>query len=238
MDFVRNANHRNLMMKKLLHTARLAVSLLSFAIIAPLAAHAAAITGGVTKVQLLPAIANAVIGAGVTPSATGTGSLDLSTLTFSFPITGGDLSAGVIPGSTIEHNGSGILFTAGTTTIEIGNFLIDTTSLIISGSARSINPATGAALNVTAGVPLFALGIGTNTAFPFTVSLTAAAAGALNATFGVTLFTEGLQIGNASTAPLVVTDVPEPATFVLLGAGMIGVYAARRKRANTLALAA
>jgi PEP-CTERM motif len=209
---------------------RLAFSLLAFALLAPLgAAHAVPITGGVTRVQLLPGIANAVIGAGVTPSATGTGTFDLGTLTFNFPITGGNLVTPTIPGSTIEHNGSGIRFAAGTVSIEIGNFLIDTTSLIISGSARSVNPATGAALNVASGVPLFALGVGTNTTFPFTVSLTAASAAALNATFGVTLFTPGLQIGNASTAPSVAA-VPEPAAIVLLGLGAAGIYAARRKR--------
>jgi PEP-CTERM motif len=217
-------------------TIRRSVVVAGLALLAPFAAtsvQAVPIVGGVTQVKLIPAIATAIIGAGVTPSATGTGSLDLSTLTFSFPITGGDLSAGVIPGSTIQHNGSGIKFTAGTISIDIGNFLIDTTSLSISGSVDSVNPVQGSALSLL-GVPLFALAIGTDPAFPFSVSLTGAAAGALNATFGVTLFTSGLQIGNALTSPQV-APVPEPTAFMLLGLGVGGVAIARRRRRELMA---
>ncbi len=202
-----------------------------FALLAPFAissVQAVPIVGGVTQVRLIPAIATAIIGAGVTPSATGSGSLNLSTLTFSFPITGGDLSAGVIPGSTIQHNGSGIRFAAGTISIDIGNFLIDTTSLSISGSVNSVNPVQGSGLSLL-GVPLFALAIGNDPAFPFSVSLTGAAAGALNATFGTTLFSAGLQIGNALTSPQV-ANVPEPAALMILGLGVAGVAMARRRR--------
>jgi hypothetical protein len=217
-------------MQTLWTRARKALAFFFFLALAPFSpAHAqSAINGGVTQVQLDQAIANAIIGAGVTPSATGTGTLNLSTLTFSFPITGGTLSSGVIPGSTIRHDGSGIRFAAGTTNIEIGDFVIDTTSLLISGFARSANPASGGALNVGSGVPLFALSLGGSTNFPFRVALTATAASALNATFGVTLFTPGLVIGNAQTTP----RVPEPATIGLLGLGLAGLYATRRRRLN------
>lgn len=203
-------------------------SALLFLLAAPFAAVNAqsTITGGVTQVQLDQAIANAIIGAGVTPSAIGTGSFNLSTLTFSFPITGGTLSTAVIPGSTIRHAGSGIRFAAGTVNIEIGDFVIDTTSLLISGFARSTNPATGAPVNIASGAPLFALSLGGTAAFPFRVALTQTAASVLNATFGVSLFTPGLVIGNAQTTP----RVPEPATLGLLCAGLAGIYVLRRKR--------
>jgi PEP-CTERM motif len=209
-------------------------ALIFFSPIATSQVGAVPITGGVTRVQLLAPIATAVVRAGVTPSATGTGNFDLNTLTFSFPITGGNLVTPTIPGSTIQHNGSGIRFAAGTISIEIGNFLIDTTSLLISGSVRSFNPAQGTALNLL-GVPLFALAIGNNPSFPFSVSLTGAAAGALNATFNTTLFSSGLQIGNASTAPLV--GVPEPATYGFIALGIAGMALARRRKLNTQIMA-
>jgi PEP-CTERM motif len=225
-------NHQELTMFDLFRRTKKAVALSALVLFSPLVTSqvgAVPITGGVTRVQLLSPIATAIVGAGVTPSATGTGSFDLNTLTFNFPITGGDLATPVIPGSTIQHNGSGIRFAAGTISIEIGNFLIDTTSLLISGSVRSLNPAQGSALDLL-GVPLFALAIGNNPSFPFSVSLTGAAAGALNATFNTTLFSAGLQIGNASTAPLV--GVPEPATYGFLVLGLAGMAVARRRKLN------
>ena len=206
---------------------------LSLATLAATSANASLITGGSTEVRLDPAIAGAIIGAGVTPAATGTGILDLTTLTFTFPITGGTLSDTVIPGSTIEHDGSGIIFSAGTTSLAISNFVIDTTTLGISGGAVSTDPATGDPLDVEEGVPLFSLSAGgTEEGFPFLVALTDTASGALNATFGTDLFDGGLVIGAAGTAP-VVSEVPEPDSLPLLaiGLGMIGLRFMRRDRA-------
>ncbi|MEM1229131.1 MAG: PEP-CTERM sorting domain-containing protein [Pseudomonadota bacterium] len=193
-------------------------------------AQAAPIVDGLTEVRLDEPVALAVLDAGVTPSATGTGTFDLNSLTFGFPITGGDLSEAVIPGSTIEHDGSGILFTAGNISIEIGNFLINTTDLVISGFVRSINPATGSALDLAGGVPLFDLSTGSNVAgFPFILSLTGTAAGALNATFGTDLFSEGLRIGTAATGPIV-ADVPAPESLGLLMLGAVALGLQRRRR--------
>jgi hypothetical protein len=60
-------------------------------------AHATPIVSGLTEVRLDEPVALAVLDAGVTPSATGTGTFDLNTLTFGFPITGGalDIMSGV-----------------------------------------------------------------------------------------------------------------------------------------------
>jgi MYXO-CTERM domain-containing protein len=194
-------------------------------------AVAAPIIGGTTTVVLDEAVAGVVIGAGVTPSAIGTGSL--SGLAFDFPITGGNLSEAVIPGSTIAHDGSGIAFTAGVAALFVGNFLIDTTSLIISGYALSLNPAIGAPIAAGSGVPLFSLSLNTSPGLPFIVSLTDAAAGVLNDTFGTDLFSGGLAIGTAGTAPQV--SVSEPGTAALLGALMLGLFATRRRRSKVAA---
>ena len=187
-------------------------------------ALATPISGGVTTVTLDEAIAEAVIGAGVTPSAVGVGTLD--GLTFEFPITGGDLSDEVIPGSTIEHDGSGIQFAAGDISLTIGDFLIDTTSLIISGFALSMNPAAGDVVDIADGVPLFGLGLNTEEGLPFVVSLTGTAASVLNATFGTDLFSDGLRIGTAGTAPSVVS---EPAVAGLLGISALALLLRRRR---------
>ena len=203
-----------------------------------LSAHAAPITGGETLVQLDGGVAGAIIGAGVTPSAFGTGAFDINTLTFSFPVTGGDLSAAVIPGSSIEHDGSGITFSAGTTGLTIGNFVIDTDTLTITGFANSSNPAVGNALNIDSGVPLFTLATGSMVAdFPFLTSLTDVAASVLNDTFGVSLFTPGLTIGVAATLPTVAA-VPEPATLALLLLGLAAIgWRTANARQTRIALA-
>lgn len=187
-------------------------------------ALATPISGGVTTVTLDEAIAEAVIGAGVTPSAIGIGTLD--GLTFEFPITGGDLSDEVIPGSTIEHDGSGIQFAAGDISLTIGDFLIDTTTLVISGFALSMNPVVGDAVDIPGGVPLFGLGINAEEGLPFVVSLTGTAASVLNDTFGTDLFSDGLRIGTAGTAPSVVS---EPGVAGLLGASALALLLRRRR---------
>lgn len=211
---------------------RMKIWLVALCAAACASAHATPITSGLTEVRLDEPVALAILNAGVTPSATGTGTFDLSTLTFGFPITGGDLSDAVIPGSTIEHDGSGIAFTAGGTSIEIGNFLIDTTRLIISGFVRSIDPATGGALDIMGGVDLFTLSTDSDVdGFPFVLALTGTAAGALNATFGTDLFSEGLRIGTAATSPML-ADVPTPESLGLLGLGMIALGLQRRRRVS------
>ncbi len=192
--------------------------------------YAAAIEGGVTEVRLDAPVATAIIDAGVSPAPLGSAGFEADSLTFSFPITGGELSDEVIPGSVIEHDGSGISFTAGDISIEIGDFVIDTTDLLISGFARSSNPAQGDALDLAGGVPLFSLSTGSEVdGFPFIVSLTDTAAGALNATFGTDLFSAGLRIGTAATGP-VVSEVPEPGTLGLLGLGLIAMGRLRTQR--------
>lgn len=187
-------------------------------------AWATPIAGGNTTVAIDPAIGTVVTDAGVSLAPVGSATLD--GLSFEFPITGGELSETVIPGSIIEHEGSGISFSAGTTSLTIGDFVIDTTTLLISGFATSMNPASGSALDLPGGVPLFGLGLNPEEGLPFVVSLTGTAAGALNATFGVELFSEGLAIGTAGTAP---STVPEPGVMGLLGLGAFALLLRRRR---------
>jgi hypothetical protein len=135
-----------------------------------------------------------------------------------FPITGGDLTG---LAGTIEHEGSGLVLSQGATDLPLGNFLIDTTQLLLFGDTPLGN------------VPLFDIGLCTNLAGTaaecvdgdgsvlldgFKLSITSTAAGALSQVFGLPDLT-GAQIGVARIDARV---VPEPGTAMLLGLGLAG----------------
>ena len=188
-------------------------------------AQAVPIVGGTTTVTLTSA--PTLTSLGVTASTLGTATAMLGAggiPVVDFPITGGDLSTSFA--GTIQHNGSGLKLSAGTSSISLTDFLINTSTLLLSGGV-SFGSTT---LN---NVPLLSLVSSGNTAAPFNLTLTSQAAGALTAVFGVSDLT-GVVLATANTAPTFApaAAIPEPSTYALLAAGLgLVTFASRRRKA-------
>jgi hypothetical protein len=94
----------------------------------------------------------------------------------------------------ISHSG-GLTFTAGTTTLTLGDFVIDPVAGILYAHRSPVGRLPlfkvdlSAAVTTTPGIQAVVRGA--------KLSLTSEAAAALNSTFGVTAFAEGLTIGTA-----------------------------------------
>jgi len=115
-------------------------------------------------------------------------------VTFAFPIAWGSLAASDLSGK-IKHRG-GLSFSKGGTTVGVKNFVIDTSSGVLTAKVVGSRDR----------IPLLNLDLTNLQAFVFDDSavlrgvgatLTAEAATALNAAFGTDLFTEGLTVGTA-----------------------------------------
>jgi hypothetical protein len=125
----------------------------------------------------------------------------------SFPITGGDVkyydpASDVRPfvQGIIEHDGSGLSLTAGKTTVELTDFVIDPGTSVLTGTvtANGEEAATDAPLFDLDGStlePLISNEDGSATLTGTTVLLTEDAAGLLNETFGIEDLTGGLEVG-------------------------------------------
>lgn len=195
---------------------------------APGSSQAATLVGGATRVQVTADLA----ALGLTPGVLGTASIvSGSPLTVAFPITGGSLSGSLA--GFILHEGSGVSLTAGSNTLALTNFIIDTVGQRILGDA---------ALNGTSlatDLPIFTFSLAsvtpaelTNLSAPaLSLLISSQAAGALTTVFGAPDLT-GAQFGLAATAPT--TAVPEPASWALLiiGFGLVG--AAHRRRTTSV----
>ncbi len=169
--------------------------------------------------------------AGLTPSLLGDGDVDSNGF-LAFPITGGDLSAGLI-----EHDNSGVRLAATADTslyIDLENFLIDISdpaaSSIFADISTSIDGFIGNA-------PVFTFDL-TTVSDPFDLDnpsielLFSSAASALIVDFfgipGNAEQLSGIQFGLAATSP---TVVPLPAAAWLFIAGIGGLaFAGRRKK--------
>jgi hypothetical protein len=183
------------------------------------------LSGGFTTVQLdaAPTLSSLGVSVNLLGSATLKSATPVPTVLF--PITGGTINSDVnpvpgVPAALINHDGSGLNLTAGTVSVDLQNFLIDTQSLTLFGRVTQNGNLVGDL------IPLFAIGLSGVDSLPFSLSLTEAAAGALNSFFSVTAFTRGLAIGVAGTAP----QVAEPANLALLGLGLAGLVAVNRRR--------
>ncbi|MBC7940228.1 MAG: PEP-CTERM sorting domain-containing protein [Chitinophagaceae bacterium] len=179
------------------------------------------IVDGFTSVKLTsaPTLTAAGLSVGVLGSALFSPGSDGLPLAY-FPITGGLLNTGTFAGS-IEHNGSGLRLSTASASVNLTDFVINTSALTLSGDVAF----GGTSL---ADVPLFNLSASGDLSAPFTLTLTSTAAGALTTIFGLPNLT-GLTVGVANTLP--VTTVPEPATYLSLlgGLALIGGSLARRR---------
>jgi hypothetical protein len=177
------------------------------------------IIGGGTQVTLTAA--DVLTGLGLTFTPYGTASV--------VPAPGDPIVNFLITGGTrdndtgdllVRHDGSGLDFAGGGSTLRIGDFLIDTAAGLVSGSAV----ANGSALGV---VPLFTLGD------DLELLLTSQAAGAFTSVFGAPDLT-GAEIGTALVVP-VFAAIPEPAAWALMiGGFMVVGMTARKQRTRTV----
>ncbi|MEM6409593.1 MAG: VPLPA-CTERM sorting domain-containing protein [Pseudomonadota bacterium] len=152
-------------------------------------------------------------GLGLTPGTTGTATADGAD--FSFGITGGSVDLGT-GAALIEHDGSGVSLTDGTSTATVGDFFIDTVKGTITGT-----------LNDTVNdVEFFTLGEETSDGIEVLISSTLA--GALTSVFGAPNLAN-VQFGFANV-DLKLAPVPLPAGAPLLIAGLAGFALLRRRQ--------
>ena len=141
----------------------------------------------------------------------------LSGLDADFPITGGNLSAGLI-----DHSG-GLAFTKGGVTTDISDFVINLNTDVLSGFVNSGTTLT----------PFFDIGAKTATGYPLTLDATLA--GALTSIYGIPNLT-GAPIGDATVT---ITSVPEASTWGMMALGFAGLgFAAWRRKATSEPIAA
>ncbi len=153
-------------------------------------------------------------GVSVAPLGSATAFADASgNLIGAFPITGGSLTPD-LSNALIEHVGSGLALSRAGTTVNLENFLIDTTA-----ATDTIFGKVTVGTTVLDDVPLFTLS-GLN------VFLSDAAGGALNSFLGIPNLA-GAQLGFALTNP---QPVPEPGTYAMLGVGLAMLALAGRRR--------
>jgi FAD/FMN-containing dehydrogenase len=201
-----------------------------FASIAPASAtvmvdtrDAVTVSGGNTVVRVTADFA----ALGLTVSTLGSATIANGLVVF--PITGGDLNPATL-GGFILHNGSGVRFAAGATTLDARNFRIDTVTSRLFGDVT----AGGSTLSNVAlfDFTLSGLSAGqiTNLNDPqIILRISSEAAGAFTSVFGAPNLA-GAEFGRAATGPQLAA-VPEPSTWALMigGFGLVG-FSLRRAR--------
>lgn len=210
---------------RMFRTLGLTFALLTAPVVIPTAATAATIVGGGTDVTVTAAPALTGLGLSISPF----GTASISTLgpvpVATFLITGGTIDTGT-GAALVRHDGSGLNFTAGSNSLSVGNFVIDTAAARVTANATANGTSLG-------NVQLFTIGTGNS------LSLTAAAAGAFTNVFGapnLTGTTFGTADINAVVAP---TTVPEPASWAMLiaGFGIVGGALRSRRQRRTVSFA-
>ena len=163
------------------------------------------LSGQTTAVKLDSGFTDALTALKLTPGVVGTAKLTDGSLVF--PITGGNV-AYYKPGSVspfvqgeIQHTGSGLSLSAGDTTVELTNFVIDPGASRLYGdvSANGTSAAKGAFLFNLDGTTLKALQTSGDTAIleGTGVEISQPAADLLNKTFNTTAVKAGLLVGIA-----------------------------------------
>ncbi len=209
------------------------IALVAAAVGLSVPASAATIIGGTTAVRVTADLGTL----GLTLGTTGTASLSTSIFGVAralFGITGGVLDPGTLAGN-ILHDGSGVSFTAGDTTLTAANFIIDTVNSSILGDV-AVNGTS-----LASDAPLFSFDLSNLPAPAALVDLadpklpliiTATAAGVFTQVFGTRDLT-GAQFGLAATSPELAmsTAIPEPATWgmMIIGIGLVGGMLRRRR---------
>lgn len=173
-------------------------------------ADVASLTGKSTSVKLDSGFVSALTSLGLTPGTVGTATLDASTGTITFPITGGNVKV-YKPGAVtpyvqgeIDHNGSGLSLTAGSTKVELTNFVIDpgnNSNLKGDVSVNGKSAAMGAKLFDLGGSSLQPITVDSNGVATLTgtkVVISSDAAALLNSTFKTTAVKQGLLVGVAT----------------------------------------
>ena len=147
-----------------------------------------------------------------------------------FPITGGTLDENLA--GRIEHEGSGLRFGRNGNTLDVENFIIDTTAGVVLGDVS----ANGAL--VASDATLFNLAVGGLSAGQITdlgnpmigLRISETAIGAFRDVLGVG-FGHNTLFANAATAPQF-AQVPAPGGLALI-LGVLGIGATRRRRNRT-----
>jgi len=187
------------------------------------------ITNGYTSVLLTSAGPLLGLGIGVAPLGGATVAAAAPGLppTATFPITGNSLDLPSFVGQ-IAHDGSGLALTKGTTTVALTDFLVDTSApATLFGKVNGGGPVGLFDVQVFSAVQMAPTVVGALSR----LTLTAGAASALENAFGLSGLT-GFEIGYAST---IATLVPEPATYAMLGLGLLAIGALRLRRRAHLA---
>ncbi|MEO6115844.1 MAG: hypothetical protein ABIP33_05620 [Pseudolysinimonas sp.] len=163
--------------------------------------------GGNTAVALDKGFTDALTSLGLTPGVLGTATLTDGSV--HFPITGGSVVYWSPDGKyrpyvqgIIEHDGSGLSLTAGSTEVDLTNFTVNPGNSKLYGDV-SVNgkvAATQAYLFSLHGGTLKALQLDGNNAIltGTTVHVSSTAAGLLDSTFGTTAVKGGLLVGVAT----------------------------------------
>jgi hypothetical protein len=167
------------------------------------------LTGEQTEVIVDPSFVEGITGLGLTPGVVGEATFDEATGTFGFPITGGDVTV-YEPGTVdpyvqglIEHTGSGLSLSDGTTTVELTDFEVDPGESMLMGTvtANGEVAAEDAPLFFLDGSTLQPLQVneaeGNAVLDGTTVSLTEEAAELLNETFETDALEEFFLVGTA-----------------------------------------
>jgi len=168
-----------------------------------------ALDGVDTQVTLDAGFLDALTSLGLTPGVTGTATLDATTGTLAFPITGGNVDyydpaedyRPYVQGE-IDHDGSGITLTAGDTVVGLSDFKIDPGTSRLTGTVTANGEEVGTDIyifNLDGSTlnPLETDADGNAVLEGTTVYVSPDAADLLNSTFGTDAVTDQLVVGIA-----------------------------------------